>query len=76
MERDMPSQELRFRVLKFIIVPICTVFNEFDDAIEEKQMKSVTHYVGNDINLRELAQKLEEKVNEQFLNKLKATSNE
>lgn len=60
------------KVHKFIIVPICTIYDEEGRVIEEQRMKAITHYAANLIDLKVTAQRLEDTANAKFFSKVTA----
>jgi len=68
---------MRGKIGRFIIVPICTVFDDSENCVREENMKPITAYVGNLPDLKKVAKQLEDKANEQYFSKLdsKASKN-
>lgn len=66
------SQESRFngKVHKFIIIPVCTIYNDANEIVEEKRMKPIQHFAANDIDLKKVADKLTDETNARFFSKL------
>ena len=58
------------RVRRFLLIPICTVEDEYGDAVREERMKPITVFSGNVPDLKEVAHQLEVKVNREYFSKL------
>lgn len=58
------------KIHKFIIIPICAVYDEAGNLVEESKMRPFTHLTTKTINLSLEAVKLERLANEKFFSKL------
>lgn len=62
----------RYRVHKFIITPVCSIYNEHGDLIGEKLLKQLPHYVVQELDLKDIAERLESKANDAQVRSQKA----
>lgn len=61
---------MRGKVQKFILIPICTVYNDEDDVVREERMRPITVFVTTRLDLRATAERLQERVNNEYIPKL------
>ena len=61
---------MRGKVQKFVLIPICTIYNEQDDVVREERMRPITVFVTTKLDLRATAEKLQERVNSEYMPKL------
>jgi hypothetical protein len=66
------EQDFTGRIHKFIIIPVCTVYDKEGNVVDEDKMKPVTHYSANLLDLKTLSSDLEKMANERFFSKVKA----
>jgi hypothetical protein len=65
------------KIQRFVILPICSVYDDEGNLIREEKVKGITAYIGDVPDLKKLAETLEKKLNDDYFSRLhlKKTNN-
>lgn len=67
------EEEYKGVIHKFIIIPVCSVYNKENKLLQEEKMRAITHYSVDDIDLKQVASNLEKRANDSYYSKVKAS---